>query len=101
MFEPTLMGNQKFIAAFLFKNKLSCLILNFGDHYQEFFRVRSIWCFKKVWLNEPGFIFEDSTILLEMYENFSLVWLMSSRPFEHHEKISFCFGEFQANSMFL
>ena len=47
MFEPILMDVQKFIAAFLFKKKLSCLILNFVDHHQEFFGVRSIWCFKK------------------------------------------------------
>ena len=48
MFEPILMGDQKFIAAFLFKkNRLSCLILNFSDHHQKFFQVRSIWCFKK------------------------------------------------------
>ena len=46
-FEPILMEVQKFIAAFLFKNRLSCLTLNFGDHHQEFFRVRSIWCFIK------------------------------------------------------
>ena len=39
MFEPILMEVQKFIAAFLFKNRLSCLILNFSDHHQEFFRV--------------------------------------------------------------
>ena len=42
MFKPILMDVQKFIATFLFKNRLSCLILNFGDHHQEFFRVRSI-----------------------------------------------------------
>ena len=60
MFEPILMEVQKFIAAFLFKNKLSCLILNFGDHYQKFFRVKSIWCFEK--LNEPGYIFENFII---------------------------------------
>ena len=47
MFEPILMEVQKFIAVFLFKNRLSCLTLNFSDHHQEFFRVRSIWCFKK------------------------------------------------------
>ena len=47
MFEPILMDVQKFIAAFLFKNRLFCLILNFGDHHQEFLRVRSIWCFEK------------------------------------------------------
>ena len=47
MFEPILMEVQKFIAAFLFKNRLSCLTLNFGDHHQEFFRVRSIWYFEK------------------------------------------------------
>ena len=39
MFEPILMEVQKFIAAFLFKNRLSCLTLNFSDHHQEFFRV--------------------------------------------------------------
>ena len=33
MFEPILMDVQKFIAAFLFKNKLSCLTLNFSDHH--------------------------------------------------------------------
>ena len=32
---------------FCSKSRLSCLILNFGDHHHEFFRVRSIWCFKK------------------------------------------------------
>ena len=47
MFEPILMGNQKFIAALLFENRLSYLTLNFNDHHQEFFQVRSIWCFKK------------------------------------------------------
>ena len=47
MFEPILMEVQKFIAAFLFKNRLSCLTLNFNDHHQEFFRVRSIWYFEK------------------------------------------------------
>ena len=47
MFEPILMGVQKFIAALLFKNRLSCLTLNFSDHHQEFFRVRSIGYFKK------------------------------------------------------
>ena len=47
MFEPILMEIQKFIAAFLFKNRLSCLTLNFSDH-QEFFQVRSIWHFEKV-----------------------------------------------------
>ena len=47
MFEPILMEVQKFIAAFLFKNRLSCLTLNFSDHHQEFFRVRSIWCFER------------------------------------------------------
>ena len=47
MFEPMLMDVQKFIAAFLFKNRLSYLTLNFSDHHQEFFQVRSIWCFKK------------------------------------------------------
>ena len=47
MFEPILMDVHKFIAAFLFKNRLCCLILNFGDHHQEFFRVRSIWCFER------------------------------------------------------
>ena len=46
MFEPILMEVQKFIAAFLFKNRLSCLTLNFSDHHQEFFRVRSIGYFK-------------------------------------------------------
>ena len=38
---------QKFIAAFSFKNRLSCLTLNFNDHHQEFFQVRSIWYFEK------------------------------------------------------
>ena len=33
MFEPILMEIQKFIVVFLFKNRLSCLILNFGDHH--------------------------------------------------------------------
>ena len=47
MFESILMDVQKFIAAFLFKNRLSCLILNFSDHHHKFFRVRSIWCFEK------------------------------------------------------
>ena len=47
IFELILMEVQKFIAAFLFKNRLSCLILNFSDHHQEFLRVRSIWCFEK------------------------------------------------------
>ena len=47
MFEPILMGVQKFIAAFLFKNRLSFLTLNFSDHHQEFFWVRSIGYFKK------------------------------------------------------
>ena len=46
MFEPILMEVQKFIAAFLFKNRLSYLTLNFSDHHQEFFRVRSIGYFK-------------------------------------------------------
>ena len=32
---------------FCSKSRLSCLILNFGDHHQEFFRVRSSWCFEK------------------------------------------------------
>ena len=32
---------------FCSKSRLSCLILNFGNHHQEFFRVRSIWCFEK------------------------------------------------------
>ena len=32
MFEPILVEVQKFIAAFLFKNKLSFLTLNFSDH---------------------------------------------------------------------
>ena len=43
----TLMVIKKFIAAFLFKNKLSCLILNFSDYHQEFFQVRSIWYFER------------------------------------------------------
>ena len=42
MFEPILMEIQKFITTFLSKKKFSCLILNFSDHHQEFFRVRSI-----------------------------------------------------------
>ena len=33
MFETILMEVQKFIAAFLFKNRLSCLTLNFSDHH--------------------------------------------------------------------
>ena len=33
MFEPILMGVQKFIAALLFKNRLSYLTLNFSDHH--------------------------------------------------------------------
>ena len=48
MFEPILMDVQKFIEAFLFKNRLSCLTLNFSDHHHEFFQGRSIWYFKKV-----------------------------------------------------
>ena len=47
MFETILMEVQKFIAAFLLKNRLSYLTLNFSDHHQEFFRVRSIWCFER------------------------------------------------------
>ena len=62
MFELILMEVQKFIAAFLFKNRLSCLTLNFSDHHQEFFRVRSIWYFEKVQLNELGSISENFTI---------------------------------------
>ena len=35
-------GRSKIHCNFLFKNRLSCLTLNFSDHHQEFFRVRSI-----------------------------------------------------------
>ena len=88
MFEPILMDVQKFIAAFLFKNRLSYLILNLSDHYQEFFRVRSIWCFEKF-----------SSTSLDLFPKISQfdwkwdVWKLflglahEFSTIEHHEKI--------------
>ena len=40
-------GRSKIHCNFLFKNRLSCLTLNFSDHHQELFRVKSFWCFEK------------------------------------------------------
>ena len=40
-------GSSKIYCSIFFKNRLSYLTLNFSDHHQEFFRVRSIGYFKK------------------------------------------------------
>ena len=99
MFEPILMEVQKFIAAFLFKNRLSCLTLNFGDHHQEFFRVDQSGVLKdlaqRAWICFRKF---HNLIGNEIYESFFLVWLMSSRPLSTVKR-DFCFSEFQTNSM--
>ena len=88
-------------AVFLLKNILYCLILNFGDHYQELFRVRSVWYFEKFGL--------ASLDLFSKISQFDWKWdvwkfffgLAHGFPtIEHREKI-FCFGEFQTNSMLL
>ena len=40
-------SSKIYCSIFCSKSRLSYLILNFGDHDQEFFRVRSIWSFEK------------------------------------------------------
>ena len=81
MFEPILMEVQKFIATSLFKNRLSCLTLNFSDHHQEFFQVDQSGVSKslaqRAWIYFQKF---HNLIGNGIYESFFLVWLMNSRP---------------------
>ena len=58
--------------------------------------------FQKVWLNEPGSIFKNFTIWLEMGSMKAFSWF-SSWVLDHWTpwKYFFGFGEFQINSMLL